>query len=185
MDVLDVLSEFGSTGRVESLHLGADLQELVAVYGIPWDIGRIDKRQRWPHLYSYGDVEFVVCRCRGIASITVPTWRGTLELPKKQTDASAVTLPAQVTYGQVADALAAARCPWEPLQPISGQYGLCTQPQGQRIDFTFTTDAGPEPLLHSAGTWYYAHECISVATVAARFPDDFPAERLDARSDAP
>jgi hypothetical protein len=73
MDVLDVVSEFGSTGRVESLHLGADLLALVAVYGIPWDIGRIDKRQRWPYLYSYGDVEFVVCRCRIIASITVPS----------------------------------------------------------------------------------------------------------------
>jgi hypothetical protein len=179
MDVLDVLVEFGSTGRVGSLHLGADLQELVAVYGMPWGVGRIGKHHRWPHLYSYGDVEFVVCRCRIVASITVPTWRGALELPRAKAATSAVTLPAQVSYSQVADALTAAHCPWEPLQPIPGQRGLRTQPKRQRIDFTFTTDAGPEPLLHGAGTWYYAHECISAATATARFPDNFPAERLN------
>lgn len=179
MDVLDVLAEFGSNGRVGLLHLGADLQGLLAVYGMPRDIGRIHKHHRWPHLYSYGDVEFVVCRCRVVASITVPTWRGTLELPRMKTATSAVTLPAQVTYSQVADALTAGHCPWEPLQPIPGQHGLRTQPQRQRIDFTFTTDTGPEPLLHDAGTWYFAHECISVATAAIRFPDNSPAERLD------
>jgi hypothetical protein len=179
MDVLDVLAEFGSTGRVGSLHLGADLQELVAVYGMPWDIGRIHKQHRWPHLYSYGDVEFVVCRCRIVASITVPTWRGTLDLPRMKTATGAVTLPAQVTYSQVVDALTSAHCEWEPLQPTPGQQGLRTQPQGQRIDFTFTTDAGPESLLHAAGTWYYAHECISATTAATRFPDNSPAERLD------
>jgi hypothetical protein len=180
MDVFDVLTEFGSMGRVGSLHLGADLREPVTVYGMPWDIGRIDNRQRWPHLYSYGDVEFVVCRCRIVASITVPTWRGTLELPRMKTAANAVTLPAEVTYNQVTDALTAAHCPWEPLPPIPGRLALRTRPGRRRIDFTFTTDAGPEPLLHGAGTWYHAHECISAATAAGRFPDDFPAERLGA-----
>lgn len=180
MHVLDVLAEFGSTGRVGSLHLGAGLQELVAVYGMPWDIGRIGKHHRWPHLYSYGDVQFVVCRCRIVASITVPTWRGTLELPRIKTADSAVTLPAEVTYSQVASALTAAHCPWEPLPPTPRQRGLRTQPQRQRIDFTFTADADSGPFLHCAATWYYAHECISAATAAARFTDDFPAGRLHA-----
>jgi hypothetical protein len=174
VDVLDLLAEFGSTGRVGSLHLGAGLREPVAVYGMPWDIGRIDKRHRWPHLYSYGDVEFVVCRCRIVASITVPTWRGTVELPRSRMATRAVTLPAKVTYGQVTDALTAARCPWEPLPGIPG---LRTRPGRERIDFTFTTDAGPEPLLHGAGTWYHSHECISAATAADRFSEDFPDER--------
>ena len=59
MEALDVLAAFGATGRVGLLHPRARLREVVTAYGMPWDIGRIDKRRRWPHLYSYGDVEFV------------------------------------------------------------------------------------------------------------------------------
>ncbi|GAA4621245.1 hypothetical protein GCM10023196_008380 [Actinoallomurus vinaceus] len=175
MDVLEILAEFGATGRVGLLSTGADLRELVAVYGMPWDVGRVDKSRRWPHLYAYGDVEFVVCRCRIVASITVPTWRGSLELPTG--DGRAVVLPAEVTYAQVVDALAAVGCAWEPLPPIPGQCGLRTCSREERIDFTFTTDDGPEPVLHGAGTWYHAHGCIPVEVAAARFPDDFPAEQ--------
>jgi hypothetical protein len=71
-------------------------------------------------------VEFLVCRCRTVASITVPTWRGTLEPPKSKTAASATTLPVEVTYEQVVGALAAAHCQWNPLQATPGQCGLRT-----------------------------------------------------------
>ncbi|MCO5994977.1 hypothetical protein [Actinoallomurus rhizosphaericola] len=117
MDVLDVLVEFGSTGRVGSLHLGAGLHELAAVYGMPWDIGRIDERHGWPCLYSYGDVEFVMCRCRIVASITVQTWRGTLELPGEGADTSAVTLPALVTYSQLSGLGRGSSCSPYPRAP--------------------------------------------------------------------
>ncbi|MGC5020645.1 hypothetical protein [Micromonospora sp. DT47] len=178
MQAFEVLTEFGSTGRVGPLHRGAALRELVAVYGMPWDIGRIDKSDRWPHLYSYGDIEFVVCRCRLVASISVQTWRRTLELPDPLGPGRFVTLPARVTYRQLLDALAAVHCQWEPLRPIEGQCGLRTLPQ--RIEFTFVSDDGPEPLLDNAGSWWHAHDCISLSAAAAAFPEDFPPEQADA-----
>ncbi|NES29701.1 hypothetical protein GCE86_25665 [Micromonospora terminaliae] len=178
VQALEVLTEFGSTGRVGLLHRGAPLRELVAVHGVPWAIGRVDRSRRWPHLYAYGDVEIVVCRCRLIASISVQTWRRTLELPDPLRPGQVVTLPARVTHRQLLDALAAAHCQWEPLQPIEGQCGIRTLPQ--RVEFTFVTDLGPEPLLDGAGSWWHAHDCISPSAAAAAFPDDFPPEQEDA-----
>jgi len=177
VEALDVLAAFGSTGRVGLLHPGARLREVVAAYGMPWDIGRIDKRHRWPHLYSYGDVEFVVCRCRIITSVTVQTWRGTVEVPSHAQAGEVIGLPARLTFAQVADALAAADCLWERLKPIEGQCGLRTLPQ--RVDFTFVTDEGPDPVLHVAGTWTHEHVCMPVAAVSAAFADDFPPEHAD------
>ncbi|WP_346119697.1 hypothetical protein [Micromonospora coerulea] len=101
MEALDVLAAFGSTGRVGLLHPGARLREVVAAYGMPWDIGRIDKRHRWSHLYSYGDVEFVVCRCRIITSVTVQTWRGTVELPSQAQSGEVIALPARLTSAHI------------------------------------------------------------------------------------
>ncbi|MEU8297654.1 hypothetical protein AB0C04_10245 [Micromonospora sp. NPDC048909] len=175
MGALDVLAAFGSTGRVGLLHPGARLREVVADYGMPWDIGRVDKRHRWPHLYSYGDVEFVVCRCRIITSVTVQTWRGTVELPSQAQSGEVIALPSRLTFAQVADALAAAKCQWEQLKPSEGQSVLRTLPQ--RVDFTFVTDEGPEPVLHVAGTWAHDHDCIPAAAVDAAFPEDFPPEQ--------
>jgi hypothetical protein len=174
VDVLDVLVRFGSVGGIGLLRRGAALRDLVAVHGMPWDIGRIDQRHRWPHLYSYGDVEFVVCRCRIVTSVSVPTWRGTVELPWAETGGFQ-SVPVHVTYRRLVDGLAAAGCRWEPLQPVVGQSGLRTLPE--RIEFVFVTDEGPEPLLHGAHSWSLAHDCIDPAEAAARFPDDFPAER--------
>ncbi|WP_380113008.1 hypothetical protein [Dactylosporangium cerinum] len=177
MEALDVLAAFGSTGRVGLLHPGARLREVAAAYGMPWDIGRIDKHHRWPHLYSYGDVEFVVCRCRIISSVTIQTWRGTVELPSQAQPGEVTTLPARLTFAQVADSLAAADCQWEQLKPIEGQCGLRTLPQ--RVDFTFVTDDGPDPVLHAAGTWAHEHDCMPAAAVDAAFADDFPLEQAD------
>jgi hypothetical protein len=175
--VLDALAEFGLTGRVGLLHRGASLRDLASAYGPPWDIGRIRSRNRWPHLYSYGDVELVMCRCRLVASISVPTWRDTVQLPPPGPGAPR-TVPARVTYAQVVDALAAVGCPWEPLPELEGQCGLRTEPE--RIDFTFVID-GPQPVLYGAASSSYAHECLPPAEVAARFPDDFPEEQTIGR----
>jgi hypothetical protein len=175
VEALDVLAGFGSTERVGLLHPGAQLRHVAAVYGIPWDIGRIDKHRRWPHLYSYGDVEFVVCRCRIVTSVIVQTWRGTVELPQDVHPGATIVLPARLTFDQVVDALGTASCSWEPLKPIEGQCGVRTLPL--RVDFTFVTDDGPEPVLHGAGTWSLDHDCITVAAAEAAFADDFPPEQ--------
>ncbi|MFG3418189.1 hypothetical protein [Micromonospora sp. NPDC048063] len=177
MEALDVLAEFGATGRVGLLHPGAGLRGVAAAYGMPWDIGRIDKRSRWPHLYSYGDVEFVVCRCRIITSVMVQTWRRTVELPSEARSGEVIALPSRLTFVQVTDALAAANCHWEPLKPIEGQCGLRTLPQ--RVDFTFVTDDGPDPVLHGASTWAHEHACMPSAAADAAFADDFPPEQAD------
>lgn len=177
MEVLDILAAFGATGRVGLLHPGARLREAVAAYGMPWDIGRINRGHRWPHLYSYGDVEFVVCRCRIITSVMVQSWRGTIELPSQAQSGKVIALATRLTFAQVIDALDTAKCHWERLKPIGGQCGLCTLPQ--RVDFTFVTDDGPEPVLHSAGTWAHDHDCMPAAAADAAFADDFPPEQAD------
>ncbi len=175
MEALAVLAAFGSTGRVGPLYPGARLREVAAVCGMPWDIGRIKRNHRWPHLYSYGDVEFVVCRCRIVTSVTVQTWRETVELPGQAQSGEVITLSARLTFAQVVDALAAADCQWEQCKATQGHRALRTLPQ--RVDFTFVTDDGAEPMLHVAGTWSHDHDCISTATVAAAFSDDFPPEQ--------
>ncbi|MFC0030297.1 hypothetical protein ACFFMM_12285 [Micromonospora chaiyaphumensis] len=177
MEALDVLAAFGSTGRLGLLHPGVRLREVVAAYGMPWDIGRIHKRHRWPHLYSYGDVEFVACRCRIITSVTVQTWRGTVELPNQAQPGEVIALPARLTFAQVADALADADCQWERLEPIAGQRGLRTLQQ--RVDFTFITSDGPDPVLHAVGTSAHDHDCMPPAAADAAFADDFPAEQAN------
>ncbi|MQY05010.1 hypothetical protein [Actinomadura macrotermitis] len=167
--MLDFLVRFALTGSAGLLRLGAPLRDLVAEYGGPWDIGRVGKHDRWPHLYSYGDVEFTVCRCRMVTHISVPTWRETVELPP-----GLGTVPATVTYRQLTEALSAAGCAWEPLPPIPGQCGIRAMPE--RIEFVFVTEEEPEPLLHGAHSWFLPHDCIDTATAAARFPDDLPPE---------
>jgi len=173
LDLVDVLVRFGTTGRVGLLQRGADLRDLVAGYGMPWDIGRIGKRRRWPHLYSYGDAEFVVCICRIVTSISVQTWRGSVELPGDE-GGGLQRAPACVTYRQMIDALERVGCAWEALPPIQGQCGLRTVPE--KIEFVFTLDEGSEPVLHGAHSWAYSHECIDPGTAAREFPDGFPRE---------
>ncbi|WP_285551875.1 hypothetical protein [Actinoplanes regularis] len=175
MEALAVLASFGATGHVGLLHPGAQLRDVCAVHGMPWDIGRIDNRHRWPHLYSYGDVELVVCRCRIITSVLVQAGRGTVDLPSQAQPGEVIALPVRLTLAQVVGALAAAGCPWERLRPIAGQCGLRTLPQ--RVDFTFITDDGPDPVLHSVGTWAHRHDCMPAEVAEAAFADDFPTEQ--------
>jgi len=176
VDALSVLAAFGSTGRAGMLFPGARLREVAAAYGMPWDIGRIHRRRRWPHLYSYGDVEFVVCRCRIITAVAVQTWRETMTWPPPTKPGQNITLPARPTFAQMVEALAAVDCQWERLEPSAGQCTLRTLPQ--QVDFTFATDEGTEPVLHAASTWSQNHDCIPATDVAKAYPDDFPAEQM-------
>ncbi|GAA2985769.1 hypothetical protein JCM13580A_02440 [Streptomyces drozdowiczii] len=81
MTAIRILAEFGSSAAIGPMHCGASLSDIAAILGPPWDIGRVSKRRRWPHLFSYGDAELCVCRCRRVTMISVQTWRKTVELP--------------------------------------------------------------------------------------------------------
>ncbi|MGP3921421.1 hypothetical protein [Nonomuraea sp. 10N515B] len=157
MTALDVLTGFGSTGRIGPLWCGASLTDISALLGPPWDIGRVSKRTRWPHLFSYGHVELGVCRCRTVTMLSVQTRHATVELPDAET--SAITsFPARLTYQQLTAALETAGCHWQPVPGRSpGSAELRTHPAG--VAFTFRTDDGPEPLLENAGAWLDTHDC--------------------------
>ncbi|WP_344980635.1 hypothetical protein [Streptosporangium fragile] len=157
MTALDVMTEFGSTGRIGPLRCGASLTDIAAVLGPPWDIGRVSTRTRWPHLFSYGHVELCVCRCRTVTTLSAQTWHDVVELPAARTN-TITSLPARLTYRQLTAALDAAGCCWQPVSRQSpGGVELRTRPLG--VAFTFRTDDGPEPLLENASVWLDPHDC--------------------------
>ncbi|MFE4416391.1 hypothetical protein [Streptomyces sp. NPDC056821] len=168
MTALRTLAQFGSTAAIGPLHCGATLNEIAATLGPPWDIGRVSKRRRWPHLFSYGDAELCVCRCRRITLISVQTWRDAIELPVPGTTTLA-TFAGPLTHTQVTAELNAVGCRLSPvtLHQPPGQLALQVETTG--VTFTFRAEADSEPLLESAGHWISSHECTPPATDA---PDD-------------
>ncbi|MEU1371953.1 hypothetical protein ABZ454_38580 [Streptomyces sp. NPDC005803] len=153
-----ILAEFGSTAAVGPLRCGATLNDIAATLGPPWDIGRVSKRRRWPHLFSYGDVELCVCRCRRVTLISVQTWRDAIELPVPGTGTlAAYTGP--LTHARVTEELRVIGCPFTPvtLHQPPGQIALRIDSTG--VTFTFRAEADSEPLLDNAGHWISAHEC--------------------------
>ncbi|MFE7619561.1 hypothetical protein [Streptomyces sp. NPDC057496] len=168
MTALRTLVRFGSTAAIGPLRCGATLNEIAATLGPPWDIGRVGKRRRWPHLFSYGDAELCVRRCRRVTLISVQTWRDAIELPVPGT-AILATFAGPLTHTQVAAELGAAGCRPGPvtLHQPPGQLALQVETTGDT--FTFRAEADAEPLLESAGHWISGHECTPRATGA---PDD-------------
>lgn len=129
------------------------MNDIVKTLGRPWDLGRISKRKRWPHLFSYGHVELCVCRCRTVTGISVQARHDSIELPTRG------TFPARLTYGQITEALNEAGCRWqsEP-KDAPGSLELRTQPAG--VSFVFRTAESSTPLLEQAGVWINAHDCV-------------------------
>ncbi|MEV7789225.1 hypothetical protein AB0O72_28165 [Streptomyces sp. NPDC088106] len=168
MTVLRTLAQFGSTAAIGPLHCGATLNEIAATLGPPWDIGRVSKRRRWPHLFSYGDAEFCVCRCRRITLISLQTWRDAIELPVSGTTTLA-TFVGPLPHTHVTAELSAVGCRLSPvtLHQPPGQLALQVEKTG--VTFTFRAEADSEPLLESAGHWIGSHKCTPSATDA---PDD-------------
>ncbi|GGQ27448.1 hypothetical protein [Streptosporangium pseudovulgare] len=166
MTALDVMTEFGSTGRIGPLRCGVSLTGIATVLGPPWAIGRVSKRTRWPYLFSYGHVELCVCRCRTVTTLSVQTWHDVVELPDVMTN-TITPLPSRLTYRQITAALGAAGCLWQPvLRQSSGGAELRTRPLG--VAFTFRTD-DPESLLENAGMWLDTHDCPQISP---GHPDD-------------
>ncbi|MFJ1707639.1 hypothetical protein [Kitasatospora sp. NPDC088346] len=52
MTAVRTLAAFGSTAAIGPLRCGATLDDIAAALGPPWDIGRLSKRRRRPHLFS-------------------------------------------------------------------------------------------------------------------------------------
>ncbi len=161
------LAEFGSTGAIGPLRCGASLKDIAATLGPPWDIGRVSKRRRWPHLFSYGDVELYVCHCRLITSICVQTWRDTINLPHPHQPGTIASHPGRLTHRQITASLEATGCRWQSVTPNQppGQTTLRTDPIGAA--FTFRTADTPEPLLETAGIWTSALRCVPPAPDAS------------------
>jgi hypothetical protein len=156
MNLLELLAKFGLTGQVGPIYPGAALTDLAARLGPPWDIGRISKRHRWPHLFSYGDIELVACRCRIVTHISIQTHRQHIELPTLRGGMITIA-PGQLTFEQIATALHKAQCRWTLHNDSPGSRTLRTQPAGAH--FVFDTAVGPAPVLHAASVFGAQHQC--------------------------
>jgi hypothetical protein len=167
MNPLKLLAQFGLTGQIGPIYPGVLLTDLATRLGPPWDIGRISKRNRWPHLFAYGDVEVVACRCRTVTHISIQVHRcwsselgNSLLLPAPAGGMHTLA-PGQLTFEQVTASLDGARCRWRlhdhdlPDQPT-----LRTEP----VDawFVFVTKQGSAPVLYSASVSGASHECPPV-----------------------
>jgi hypothetical protein len=156
MNLLELLAKFGLTGQVGPIYPGAILTDLATRLGPPWDIGRISKRHRWPHLFSYGDIQLVACRCRIVTHISIEVHRQRIELPTLQGGMFTIA-PGQLTFEQIATALHEAQCRWTLHNDSPGSRTLRTQPAGAH--FVFDTDVGPAPVLHAASVFGAQHQC--------------------------
>ncbi|WP_406207731.1 hypothetical protein OH807_35375 [Kitasatospora sp. NBC_01560] len=172
MNVQQTLAAFGATAAIGPLRCGESLNDVVAALGAPWDIGRVSERRRWPHLFSYGDVEICVCRCRRITMMCLQAWRDTIALPAPGS-ATIASHPGGLTLAHVTDALDAIDCRYRPvtLHQPPGQMALEAATTG--VAFTFRTDVEAQPLLDTAGSWTTTHTC-------APLPSDLPDDGLGA-----
>lgn len=104
MVILDVLTGVATAGRLGPVFIGANLNDVIAVAGEPWDAGTMSRRRTWPRLFAYGDLELSVCRCRRINLVCIQTWRDVVELPPSIVGGTG-TFPAAIGYADVVSAL--------------------------------------------------------------------------------
>jgi hypothetical protein len=156
VNILDLLVKFGLTGQVGPIYPGMALTDLVARLGPPWDMGRISKRNRWPHLFAYGDVELVACRCRIVTHISIQAHRQRIHLPAPQGGMITIA-PGQLTFEHITTALHQAQCRWHLDRDSPGSRTLRTQPAG--VHFVFDTAVGTAPVLHTASVSGAQHQC--------------------------
>ncbi|MEV6162505.1 hypothetical protein AB0L71_11385 [Streptomyces sp. NPDC052052] len=170
MTALRALTQFGATAAIGPLHCGATIKEIAAPLEPPWDIGRVSKRRRWPHLFSHGDAEFCVCRFRRITAISVQTWRDAISLPVPGTTTLA-TFAGTLTHTQVTAELIAGGCHPSPVTLHRPPGQLALRVETTDVTFTFQAEAESMPLLAKVGHWINSdgHECTPPATDA---PDD-------------
>ncbi|MCX4751064.1 hypothetical protein OG455_37130 [Kitasatospora sp. NBC_01287] len=158
MAILDVLTEVARTGRLGPVFIGADLSEVTAVAGEPWDAGSMSRRRQWPRLFGYGDLELSVCRCRRVNLVCIQTWRDVVELPPSLAGGSG-TFPAAIGFADVVSALEQAGCPWQPHPSLTfgDQCSLVATPSA--TTFTFEILQGSGPVLNVVGLPGDGHDC--------------------------
>lgn len=158
MAVLDIMTEMAQTGQWGPVVTGADWSEVTAAFGDPWDVGTLSRRQQWPRLFAYGDLELSVCRCRKIVLICVQAWRDVIELPSAA-PGQTLAFPAAVTYQQVTRALDRAACTWQPDASLTfgDQCALTALPTGASFVFEIAQDT--DPILNVMGLPGGFHDC--------------------------
>lgn len=167
MTALAILALFAATGEIGPLRCGASLNSIAETLGPPWDIGRISQRRRWPHLFSYGDVELCVCQGRTVTTISVQARHDRIELPEPGTNVL-TAYPSHMTLSAITASLDQTGCRWHIAADDSpDRLELHTEPAG--VSFVFRTGHTPDPLLEQTGLWMNEHECTSPSP---GLPDD-------------
>jgi hypothetical protein len=158
VEILDVLADMAKKGRLGPVFSGADWSDVTATLGEPWEIGTMSRRRKWPRLFSYGDLELSVCRCRKVSLICVQTWRDFVELPPSVAGGTD-TFPGELKHADVVSALNKADCSWEPHRPLTfgNQCSLLAIPSG--ATFVFEIPEGEEPVLNVMGLPDVEHDC--------------------------
>ncbi|WP_377268666.1 hypothetical protein [Peterkaempfera sp. SMS 1(5)a] len=170
----EAMAAFGATGTLGPLRCCAALSDIAAVLGPPMDGGRVSKRHRWPHWFLYESVELVVCRCRLVERIGVPTWHNDCRIPGPQPGAWLSELRG-MTYQRLTTALDATDCPWQLTYQTDDQITVSTDPGDAMVAFTFITRETydgpelPEPVLYKAHAWRRDHMC---PPIPPNQPDD-------------
>ncbi|MCC9310868.1 hypothetical protein LN042_28000 [Kitasatospora sp. RB6PN24] len=161
------LASFAATGRLGALRCGASLAELTAQYGAPTAWGRVFHQDRWPRWYSYGSLELILCECRRLKSLSIPVWRGELELPGPGVG-ELRAVDSRITESRLTAALADADVKWTVLTypNLHDQRTLRFTPsEGVWIEFVLVDrETYDEPvlddwLLCKAGFWSRPHDC--------------------------
>ncbi|MFF4604571.1 hypothetical protein ACFY12_17815 [Streptomyces sp. NPDC001339] len=161
MNVLDILTPFAQTGRIDTARIGAQLKDVTEVLGPPWNRGSSTGADGLPYLYAYGSLEVATCQahCQVIDSIVVQTDWATMEWPSRE-PGQLETFPGYPAYGEVLRALSDAGCPWENYEPLTLEGQCAIRVPASGVTFVFTTEDGEEPMLCSASVAVHRpHSC--------------------------
>lgn len=168
MTALNLLAEFGRTGLIGPVGCQVPLSSLTTTLGPPWVGERVDKRQRWPHWFGYGDLQLMVCRCRLVTQVIVPAHRGEVEYPGAGTFDSELPLSAVLTR------LDALGVPWTRDDRVAGQCSVLTEPDGIAVGYSFVTLDGYDgpPLADPILAKVVSHDFHDCPPIPPGTPDD-------------
>ncbi|MFC7219255.1 hypothetical protein ACFQLX_13915 [Streptomyces polyrhachis] len=176
MELVGELAALAATGKLGAVQHGVRLADVAAAYGDPVASGRVSTKRRWPHRFCFGGLETVFCRCRMLSSLTVPLWRGELELPGPDRTR---TVASRITESEMTAALRAGGCRWDVVayETLTDQRALQTAPtEDVRVGLVFTArESRDSPLLddwilNKVNVWSMTeHEC---PPIDPSLPDD-------------
>ncbi|MFI5756635.1 hypothetical protein [Streptomyces sp. NPDC051569] len=154
MSIFDLLTDVAKTGRMGPVFSGARWDDVTAALGEPMNMALLSGSRDGPELLAYGDLEVSACHCRSVVeAICVQTWRDVIELPGRPAE------PGPLAYDQVAAALDAAACDWEPYPPLTFGTQLTLVTTATGTTFTFEAFDGAPPVLNVVGLLVTPHGC--------------------------